>query len=124
MLNKRIRALNNPRPVPMKALRPGVVVWAEVPFDDGSASKGRPAVVVDMHERTVEVLPITSSPGRRRRPAQHLELIGWAEAGLTRPSAVRRLPSRVALLSVSEILGKLTNRDAEAVLGGSHVAAA
>lgn len=124
-INERIRMWNNPRPVPMKALRPGVVVWAEIPFvDDESQSKGRPAVVVDLRAGVVEVLPITSSPARLRRPGGHVELAGWEEAGLTRPSAVRRHAVRVARPNVTEILGELTQIDAEVALGRSPIAAA
>lgn len=124
-MNERIRTWNNPRPVPMKALRPGVVVWAEIPFvDDESQSKGRPAVVIDLRDGVVEVLPITSSPARLRRPSGHVELAEWEEAGLTRPSAVRRHAMRVARPNVSEILGELTQIDAEVVLGWHPMAAA
>jgi hypothetical protein len=124
-LNARIRSWNNPRPIPINALRPGVVVWAEIPFaDDDAQSKGRPSVVIDVRDGVVEVLPITSSSARLRRPTVDVELTGWEQAGLSRPSAARRTVVRVARCKVSEILGELTLDDAQIVLRSRRSAAA
>jgi hypothetical protein len=122
-LNRRIRDWNCPRPVPINAFREGVVVWADIPFADGTGSKGRPAVVVDASGSAVTLLPVTSSPSRRHFPRLYVELSDWDEAGLNRPCAVQQRLVRVDRSSVSEILGKLDPYDHSVVFGLWPIAA-
>ena len=122
-LNRRIRAWNSPRPVPINAFRQGVVVWADVPFADGTGSKGRPAVVIAASGSTVSLLPVTSSLSRCGYPAIHAELSGWDEAGLNRPCAVQQRLVRVDRFVITEILGALNPYDTSVVFGQRPIAA-
>jgi hypothetical protein len=121
-LNRRIRDWNSVRPVPINAIRQGVVVWADVPFADGTGSKGRPAVVIDASGSTVTLQPVTSSLSRRRCPWRYLELSGWDEAGLSRPCAVQQRRVQVDRV-VTEILGVLNPYDHSMVFAWSPIAA-
>jgi mRNA-degrading endonuclease toxin of MazEF toxin-antitoxin module len=122
-LNRRIRDWNSARPVPINAFRQGVVVWADVPYADGTGSKGRPAVIIDASGSTVTLLPVTSSLSRRRFPWTCVELSGWDEAGLNRPCAVQHRLVQVDRCAVTEILGALNPYDHSVVCAWSPIAA-
>lgn len=98
----------------MAAVQPGVIVMACVPYDEGVGSKTRPAIVVRTLGRTVELLPVTSSP--RRAGYDVIELVDWEGAGLSRPSGVRRSPIVVdRVYDVVCVLGRLADADWRAV---------
>ena len=100
------------QPVPRKALVPGAVVWAHVPYDDGdgAAWKTRPAVVVDASGREVTLFPLTSSLLGRRRPGV-IEVRHWAEAGLTRPCSVVRRAVTLDRIDILNLVGHLHEDD-------------
>lgn len=104
-----VRRLTAVRPVAKNGLRPGVVVWAHVPFAGGNGTL-RPAVVTTRHGRTVVVQPITARPYRLTQPG-YRPLLRWEEAGLVRRSAVRLLAVPIALADVVSIVGALQAED-------------
>jgi hypothetical protein len=101
--------------VPMNRLRLGVVVWAHVPFRDDDGEKTRPAIVVRTAGRTVELLPVTTSQARFRRPHQHVEICDLDTAGLDRPSAVQLRTITVDRIELIHIVGELSDADLDAV---------
>jgi hypothetical protein len=117
-VNKRIRRLNCPQPPAKAALRPGTVVWAEIPFADGSGTKTRPAVVIERARRYVVVRPVTSAPKRARYARTQTELSGWKSAGLSRPSAVQSRLVELDRSAVGDVVGVLAGADRTAIIGG------
>ncbi len=103
--------------VPRSRLTAGVVVWAHVPFRDGSGEKARPAVVVATSSHDVVILPVTTSPNRHRHPNQYVELHDLDRAGILHPSAVALTPVTVRRIDLVNITGELSAADAERVLG-------
>ena len=74
------------------SLRRGDVVLVPFPYADLSSAKARPALVVSgkvfrVAEGRVIVAGITSNVAAHSGPAS-IELLGWAAAGLQRPSVV------------------------------------
>jgi hypothetical protein len=116
-ITARIRRWNSPRPVPLSALRPGAVVWADTPFRDVNSSKGRPAVIVAATGSNVTVLPVTTSMRRLRSPADYHEVTNLATAGLSRPSGVHKRHVVLDRSAVSGVLGSLATTDYEQVFG-------
>ncbi len=101
--------------VPMNRLRLGVVVWAHVPFQHDDGEKTRPAIVVGNAGRTVDLLPVTTSATRFRRPYDHVELCDLDAAGLERPSGVRLRAVTVDRIELVHIVGELSDADLDAV---------
>ena len=101
--------------VPMNRLRLGLVVWAHVPFQDDDGEKTRPAIVVRTADRTVELLPVTTSQARFRRPHQHVEIGDLDIAGLDRPSAAQLRTVSVDRIELVHIVGELSDTDLDAV---------
>ena len=99
------------RPVPLNQLHPGTVVWAHVPFADGSGEKSRPAVVRSTKGRNIELLPATTSPRRLDHPA-YRPIEDLEAAGLTRKSSVRPEPVWVDRIELINITGHLGAGDA------------
>lgn len=99
------------RPVPLTRLTPGTVVWAHVPFSDGTGEKSRPAVVVATRGRNIELLPATTSPTRRSQ-AGFVPLADLGAAGLERDSSVRLDPVTVDRIEIISITGQLACLDA------------
>ena len=102
--------LTRVRPVPMKRLEPGTVVWAHIPFADRNCEKTRPALVVRRDGRDVTLRPITSSSGRFGL-RDHTEVIDLSEAGLTRRSAVVGREVTVDRIEIISICGELSEAD-------------
>ncbi len=103
-------------PVAKGQLNPGTVVWAHVPFRELDDEKTRPAVVHSVRGRTVHLLAGSSSLTRRRYPDLYAEVADLAEAGLRRPTGVRRsVLFTVDLADVLSIAGQLADADAESV---------
>lgn len=107
------------RPVAKKHLVKGAVVWARVPFFDGSGEKTRPAVVEERLGRTVVVRPVTTSE-RRRRVGAH-EIADLAAAGLGRACAVALGRIEVDLIDIHQVVGALAPVDAVRVFGGEMI---
>jgi hypothetical protein len=82
------RALHTVSPIALRRLRPGVVVWAHIPFQEVDGWKLRPAVVVRAEARTVLLRPVTGAASRFGRH-DHVELEDLDTAGLAHPCAVR-----------------------------------
>ena len=109
-------------PVPRRALVPGAVVWAHIPFNGSAAPrsgssewKTRPAVVIAANGREVTLLPITGSlAGRARFDA--VELRHWDVAGLTRPCAVLRRPVTLDRIDIVDLAGHLHDDDASVAI--------
>lgn len=103
-------------------LRPGVVVWARVPYRERDEYKIRPAVIFGCRGRgDVVILPCTSSPSRTRRSRRLVELKDFEAAGLRRASAVSRDAISIDLVDVLDVIGDLSDFDSERVLGAAVV---
>ncbi|MGN9804039.1 type II toxin-antitoxin system PemK/MazF family toxin [Micromonospora sp. L32] len=103
-------------------LRPGVVVWARVPYRERDEYKIRPAVVFECRgRRDVVILPCTSSPSRYRYIGRLVELKHFGAAGLGRASAVRREAISIDLVDVLDVIGELSDFDADRVLAAAVV---
>lgn len=134
--NKRRGQWSKPQPSPRPAqltvveqvalnrLHSGVVVWAHVPFSERDDEKTRPAVVVGRKGRMVELLPVTTSLTRFRRPHQYVEVQDLDAAGLTRASGVQRRPVTVDRIEIVSVVGELSEPDLLAVLGSPLLAPA
>lgn len=112
----RHRELRDVRPVPKNSLRPGVLVWAHVPYEGEAFGKLRPAMVVRRVDRhTVVVHPITSKlfGGSARRS---VPIVEWAAAGLERASLVCRREVALPLVDLTSIIGELLPLDRETAL--------
>lgn len=105
------------RPIAKTRLRPGVVVWAHVPFEDADGEKARPAVVRSVAGRDVTVLPGSSALSRYRFPGRYVELTDLDAAGLARPTGIRRRAVTVDIVEIIDVVGALGRLDAAAVLG-------
>jgi hypothetical protein len=105
------------RPVPFKALSPGTVVYARIPFDeDSDRDKSRPAVVVSATKQAVTVLPITSK-GPWSLHGPQVPVLDLVSAGLTRASWARMRAVVIDRCYVHRVLGRLTDADLAATLG-------
>lgn len=99
------------RVIPRTRLRPGVVVWAHVPFAECDEYKTRPAVVLHCDGRDVTLLPCTSAASRHRRPDRYIELKHPDAAGLNRATAVGLKPFIVDVLDLLDVIGELSAAD-------------
>ncbi len=98
------------RPIPRNALHAGVVVYAPIPFDDGTGSKTRPSVVLSSTQHDVTVLPLTTS----KRDLAHLgwiSLVDWAAANLSQPCRAKPLPVVIERRELIAVIGALSDRD-------------
>jgi len=95
------------RRIPRTQLTPGTVVWAHVPFADGTGEKSRPAVVLSRQGRDIELLPATTSMRRHRYPDQYVEIQDLESAGLGRATGVCLRPVVVDILEIIPITGSL-----------------
>jgi hypothetical protein len=107
----RVHDVMRARVVPWRFLDLGTVVLARVPYDDLDDYKVRPLVVLSADPDMAQGLPSTTSPRRRRRPAQYVEVIDLDSAGLTRPTGVRLTAVRLLLPDVIAVLDGLGPRD-------------
>ena len=99
------------RPVPLTRLTPGTVVWAHVPYADGTGEKSRPAVVVTTRGRDIELLPATTSSLRHGQPG-FVSLTDLHAAGLERRSSVRLESVTVDRIEIINITGQVAPLDA------------
>jgi len=93
----------------------GTVVWAHVPFADGTGEKTRPVVVLQSSRDDVEVLSITTAQRRLKVQGQYVEIEDLDKAGLHRPCAVRLSPVKVERIEVVSIAGRLGPKDEESL---------
>lgn len=108
---RRVRLMSGVRPVAVTSLVPGVVVWAHVPAPRSSRSPVlRPAVVSGRQGRAVRLRALTASVGLVDA-AGYTALIGWAEAGLDRRSAVFGFDVEVDRSEILEVAGELVDED-------------
>lgn len=103
------------RPVAKGRLLPGVVVWAHVPFAEVETEKTRPAVIKSVSGRNVTILPASSATSRHRFPARYAELRDPRDAGLSRPTGIRRREVTVDLIEIISIIGILSDADMASV---------
>jgi hypothetical protein len=69
-----VESLNHVRLVAWRALTPGTVVQAQVPYTDGERHKVRPALVLGHSGEQVSVRPITTKAGYARRRGGGVEV--------------------------------------------------
>jgi hypothetical protein len=112
----RLPNLSAVRPVAKTQLRPGVVVWAHIPFVEVDTEKTRPAIVKATVGRQVTLLPATSAASRHRFPSQYVELRELRPAGLSRPTGVQRREVTIDLIEIVDIVGTLSDDDLSTLL--------
>lgn len=95
------------RRIPRTQLTPGTVVWAHVPFADGTGEKSRPAVVLSRQGRDIELLPATTSMRRHDYPHKYVEIEDLESAGLNRATGVSLRPVVVDIIEIISITGSL-----------------
>ncbi|MGH7821474.1 MAG: type II toxin-antitoxin system PemK/MazF family toxin [Candidatus Binatia bacterium] len=93
----------------------GDIVLVPFPFTDQTGSKKRPAAVVSSGtyhraERDVILIAVTSRSGGGRRPLD-VEISGWREAGLLKPSAIKPVIFTVERRLLLRRLGRLLSPD-------------
>lgn len=114
-------ACRAPEPNGRAHLAYGTVIYAEVPFWDGTANtKRRPAMVVHVDGETLLVCPITSNSGWYRRIGAYPRLVFWGEAGLARPSFLVPYLVSVDHTAVLNVKGRLHDADLQMV-GRQHL---
>jgi len=99
------------RPVPLNQLHPGTVVWAHIPFADGTGEKARPAVVRSTNGREIELLPATTSTARFDAPG-YSQIIDLDTAGLHRRTTVHHRTVTVDRIEIINITGRVAAHDA------------
>lgn len=107
--------LNTVKPVPRNQLVAGAVVWAHLPFRDGTGEKVRPAVVVSAATHEVVLLSTTTSPNRLRYPGRYVEVTDLEAAGIRHASGVALRLTTVPRIDLVDIVGGLSPGDAERV---------
>ena len=100
------------RPVPLNQLHPGTVVWAHIPFADGTGEKARPAVVRSTRGREIELLPATTSTARFNAPG-YSQIIDLDTAGLHRRTTVHHRTVTVDRIEIINITGRVAAHDAD-----------
>jgi hypothetical protein len=97
--------------VPRRAWRPGVVVRAQVPFDDAMDHKTRPVVVVGVDGHEVLCHKCTSTGRRFDLKARYVEVVDLLAAGLTRAAGIELKIVRLDLSAITNVLGELGESD-------------
>lgn len=92
------------KPVALSRLVPGTVVYARIPYRDGTGEKVRPAVVIRKEGQKIFVT--TTSSGLRGP-----EIIEHAGTGLSRRSHLRLDLVEVARVDVLDIIGEVSSDD-------------
>jgi len=96
----------------MTRFRPGDVVLVRFPFTELTGSKRRPAVVISPPAYSaargdVVVMALTS----RDQGDSRLQLLGWKQAGLPKPTWFKPLVSTISARVIERRLGRLTDDD-------------
>jgi hypothetical protein len=96
--------------VARRFLKPGVVVRAAIPFQEGGDQKVRPAVVVAVRGHDLVVIPLTSSP--RATHAGDVAVHDLDSAGLCKPTRARTDRAvKIGASTAVEVLGRLGAAD-------------
>lgn len=97
----------------------GDVVLVPFPFAEISATKARPAIVLNdpSYKRSTGNLILAQITGRGVRFPSDYALRDWAKAGLKRPSVVRMKLATMAAELVRFRVGRVSAQDAQAVAG-------
>ena len=91
-------------------LERGAVVRTDIPFAEGTGRKIRPAIVIGVYGRAVELIPCTSSPKACR--TTDVPIADLSAAGLIKSTKARTgMVKRVDRGAVIEVLGRLSTRD-------------
>ncbi len=103
---------------PAHGIRPGTVVWATVPFEDGAGAKDRPCLVLGSSGRDLALLKLTTRDKSHRRDCLALGVSTWDRAH--RPSWV--VCDRVIYLDPRQVRatgrrGRISDDQHEAVRG-------
>jgi mRNA interferase MazF len=90
------------------------VYTARFRFLDSSETKIRPVIVVSQPQGSHKVVVIVPVSSRRAREAVDVELAGWRDAGLLKPSVARvhRLTTMLQADLIAE-LGSLNQKEAQ-----------
>lgn len=64
-----------------RRIPPGTVLWAMVPYDDGSGQKDRPVLVLGSQGHSLAVLKLTTRDKAQRRDCLRLGASGWDVRG-------------------------------------------
>lgn len=104
----------------MTDYRPGDVILVPLPFEERASEKKRPVLVIssteyNQHTGEIVIAQITSHMSADPRPGDSF-IQGWRDAGLPRPARVRSRLATVKSSSVLHCLGKLNEKDFQAVL--------
>ncbi len=99
--------------------RPGQVALLRYPFTNSAGARQRPALVMlDTGDDDIVTARITSQPPRGPFDVQ---ILGWSEAGLLRPSVVRlHKPATVEKSQINRLLGRVTQSDWTRLLGAAQ----
>ena len=90
------------------------IIIAEIPFQDGSDSKWRPAYVLRFDNETLQVLKITTKYQQKSDYIKqfYFEIVDWLNAGLREPSWIDTINVIPLNNNVKiRIIGSLTKRD-------------
>lgn len=103
------------RPPSARAIGPGAVLLARVPYADGPGEKLRPAVVLSVAGDALTAAPLSSAATRSEHGA--VEVAEWEAAGLTRPCGAYawRPVSLDRRRDLLELVGWLSPRDWAAI---------
>jgi len=82
--------------------RPGQVWFAQVPFDDGSGSKDRPVLILEVHGRSCTAAAFTSQSSAERH---HAVRVPHGVPGLDRASWVKPSPTTLPVRSLRRCAG-------------------
>jgi hypothetical protein len=98
-------------PIARNRLRPGLVVWAHIPFVDRAGWKTRPTIVVSVNREKVCVLPAYSTPSRWRFASRYVELRDLDQCRLPRRTGVRLRPIMIDAIEIVSVAGELNPDD-------------
>jgi hypothetical protein len=98
--------------VPKTQLLPGTIVWAHVPYADGTGEKARPALIIGTRGRDIELLPGTTSDRRFALRTGYVEIQDLDCAGLHRKTGINLNPVIVDQIEIISISGSLGSEDA------------
>ncbi len=97
----------------------GDIVLVRFPFTDLTSSKQRPAVVISSTQyhryRSDVVLAAITSRLLIQPPVGEFEVVGWQEAGLLKPSAVKAVLATLQLSFITKKLGSFILQDRAAL---------
>ncbi len=85
------------------------IYWADIPFEENSSNKTRPALVITEIGEQIMFLKITT---KGTAAEYHLPITEWKKAGLKEPSYISYQPFyRIEKSKVGEKIGRLQQID-------------